>query len=36
VNEDVKKSLIVDYPTELKKTLREEANRFFKALLEGE
>ena len=36
VHEEVKKKLVVDYPPKIKDMLREEANRFFEALLRGE
>ncbi len=36
VDEDVRKNLFVDYPREVKDMLREEANRFFEALVRRE
>jgi hypothetical protein len=35
VDEDVRKSLVVDYPPEVKNMLREEANKYFETLLRG-
>jgi multimeric flavodoxin WrbA len=35
VDEEVKKRLVVDYPPGVKAMLREDANRFFEALLKG-
>jgi len=35
VDDEVKKRLVVDYPPEVKDVLREEANRFFEAMLRG-
>ena len=35
VDEAVRKKLVVDYPPEVKNTMREEANKHFEALLRG-
>jgi hypothetical protein len=36
VDEEVKEKLVVDYPPEVKNMMREEANKYFEALLRGE
>jgi len=36
VDEDVKENLVVDYPPEVKNMMREEANKYFEALLRRE
>jgi len=36
VDENVRKNLVVDYPPEVKNMMREDANKYFEALLRGE
>jgi hypothetical protein len=36
VDEKVRENLVVDYPPEVKNMMREEANKYFEALLKGE